>query len=46
VKHLRSVSIRPKQASQDPTLGQILTVLAGILGVLAQTLGGKESSAS
>lgn len=45
MKHLVPLTRQPAEASRyDATLGQILTVVAGIFAVLAQTLAGKESA--
>ena len=43
MRHISAISRRPAKA-QDITAGQILTVIVGILGVLAQALTAKESA--
>jgi len=39
--HLRQISRKPRPA-QDPTIGQILSVISSILGVIASALVAKE----
>jgi hypothetical protein len=43
MRHISAISRRPAKA-QDITAGQILTVIVGILGVLAQALTAKENA--
>ena len=46
MKHLNTVSRRPSQASDDPTPGQILTLVTNILSVIATALVSKEGGST
>lgn len=43
MKHIKRISSVPGHASQDPTIGQILAVVASVLTVIAQALIQKDS---
>lgn len=42
MKHLRTVTCKPRMAQSDPTLGQILTLIGQIISVIATALVAKE----
>ena len=42
MKHVKSISVTPRQASQDIGIGTILQVVASIVGVIANALVVKE----
>jgi len=44
MKHMKTITSRPVHASVDPTIGQILTVVASILAIVAQALVAKDSA--